>query len=124
VPPVDTSTRPVAIGGGTVKVKKGIALIKVTARAGASGNSTGSLAVRTAKAVTLAGLKVTLELGRARYEIAPGASRTLRVKLAKGSGKLADRKGRLKVRALATTGPAGNSAQSSRRITLALGRAA
>jgi Ca2+-binding RTX toxin-like protein len=123
VPPVDTSTRPVAIRGGTVKVKKGIALIKVTAPAGASGNSTGSLAVRTAKAVRLAGLKVTLELGRARYEIAPGASRTLRVKLAKGTGKLAGRRGRLRVRALATTGPSGNSAQSSRRITLALGRA-
>jgi Ca2+-binding RTX toxin-like protein len=123
VPPVDSRTRPVAIRGGTVKVKKGIALIKVSAPAGASGNSTGSLAVRTAKAVRLGGLKVTLELGRARYEIAPGASRTLRVKLAKGTGKLADRKGRLKVRALATTGPSDNSAQSSRRITLALGRA-
>jgi Ca2+-binding RTX toxin-like protein len=123
VPPVDTSTHPVTIRGGTVKVRRGIASIKVSCPAISSGNCTGSLAVRTAKAVRLAGLKVTLELGRARYEMAPGASRTLRVKLAKGTGKLADRKGRLKVRALATTGPSGNNAQSSRRITLALGRA-
>jgi Ca2+-binding RTX toxin-like protein len=122
-PALDRPTPPVTIRGGTVKVKRGMALIKVTAPAGASGNSTGSLAVRTAKAVRLAGLKVTLELGRARYDISPGASKTLRVKLAKGTGTLADRKGRLRVRALATTGPSGNSAQSSRRITLALGRA-
>jgi hypothetical protein len=113
----------VAIAGGTLKVKNGIALIKLSAPAGASRNSSGSLALRTANAVRLAGLKVTLELGRARYQIAPGASSTLRVKLAKGTRKLANRQGRLKVRALATTGPSGNSAQSSRRITLALGKA-
>jgi Ca2+-binding RTX toxin-like protein len=120
-PPIDTPTRPVAIRGGTVKVKKGIALIKVTAPAGASGNSTGSLAVRTSKAVRLAGLKATLELGRARYQIAPGASKTLKVKLAKGTGNLADRNGRLKVLAVASTGPSGKIAQTSRRLTLTLG---
>jgi Ca2+-binding RTX toxin-like protein len=121
--PRATKTLPVTIGGGIVTTRKGTASIKLSCPAGSSANCAGSLALRTAKAVRLAGLKVTLELGRARYEIAPGASRTLRVKLAKGTGKLADRKGRLKVRALATTGPSGNSAQSSRRITLALGRA-
>ena len=77
--------------------------------------------MRTAKAVRLAGLKVTLQLGSARYDIAPGASKTLKVKLAKGSRRLADGKGRLKVRAVASTGPSGQIAQSSRRLTLALG---
>ena len=88
-----------------------------------SGNCTGSLAVRTAKSVKLAGLKVVLQLGSARYNLAPGASRTLKVKLAKGSKRLADRKGHLKVLAVASTGPSGKIAQSSRRLTLALGTA-
>jgi len=122
-PPVANRTQPVTIRGGTVKVKRGIASIKVSAPAGASGNSTGTLTVRTAKAVRLAGLKVTLQLGSKRYNIAPGASKTLKVKLAKGSRRLADNKHRLKVVAVAATGPSGQIAQSSRRLTLALGTA-
>ena len=123
-PPVlDRPTPPVKIRGGTVKVKRGIASIKVSAPATAPGNSTGSLAVRTAKAVRLAGLKVSLQLGSARYDIAPGASKTLRVKLAKGSRRLAGPKGQLKALAVASTGPDGKIAQSSQRLTLALGTA-
>ena len=120
-PPIANRTQPITIRGGTVKVNRGIASIKVSAPAGASGNSTGSLALRTAKPVRLAGLKVTLQLGSARYNIAPGASKTLKVKLAKGSQRLAGRNGRLRVRAVASTGPSGQIAQSSRRLTLALG---
>ena len=111
------------IRGGTVKVKRGTASIKVSCPAISAGNCTGSLTLRTAKRVKLAGLKAVLQLGSARYDIAPGASRTLKVKLAKGSRRLADRKGRLKVLALASTGPSGKIAQSSRRLTLALGTA-
>ena len=123
-PPVlDHPTPPVTIRGGTVKVKRGIASIKVSAPADASGNSTGSLAVRTAKAVRLAGLKVTLQLGSARYDLAPGASKTLKVKLANGSRRLAGGKGRIKALAVASTGPSGQIAQSSRRLTLVLGNA-
>jgi Ca2+-binding RTX toxin-like protein len=122
-PPVDTSTHPVTIRGGTVKVRRGIASIKVSSPANAPGNSTGSLAVRTAKAVTLAGLKATLQLGSARFDIAPGASQTLKVKLAKGSRRLADNNGRLKALAVASTCPSGKIAQSSRRLTLTLGTA-
>jgi Ca2+-binding RTX toxin-like protein len=120
-PPVDTSTRPLTIRGGTVKVKRGIAAIKVSCPAISPANCTGSLAVRTANGVKLAGLKAVLQLGSARYNIAPGASRTLKVKLAKGSRRLADRKGHLEVLAVASTGPQGKIAQSSRRLTLALG---
>jgi Ca2+-binding RTX toxin-like protein len=122
-PPVDTRTRPVAIRGGTATVKRGIASIRVSAPAGASGTSTGSLTLRTAKPHRLAGLKLTLRLGSARYSIAPGASKTLRVRLPNGSRRLADRKGRLSVRAVASTGPSGKIAQSSQRLTLALGSA-
>ena len=116
-------TQPVTIRGGKVKVKRGVASIKVSAPATAPGNSTGTLTVRTAKPVRLAGLKVTLQLGSARYNIAPGASKTLKVKLAKGSRRLAGRNGRLKALAVASTGADGQIAQSSRRLTLALGTA-
>ena len=122
-PPVDTHTRPVTIRRGTVKVKKGTASIKLSCPASSPGNCTGTLAVRTAKRIKLAGLKVTLQLASARYNIAPGASRTLKVKLAKGSQRLADDKRRLKVLAVASTGPSGKIAQSSRRLTLTLGTA-
>ena len=105
----------------TVKVKRGVASIKVSAPAGASGNSTGSLTVRTAKAVRLGGLRAVLQLGSARYRIAPGASRTIKVKVPKGTNRLAGRQGGLKVRAVASTGRSGNLATSSKRLTLALG---
>src|SRR5215218_6620981 len=118
--PVNTATQPVTIGGGKVKVKRGIALIKVSAPAGASGNSTGTLTLRTAKAIRLAGLKVALQLGSKRYSIAPGASKTLKVKLAKGTQRLAGSKRQLKVVAVASTGASGQIAQSSRRLTLTL----
>src|SRR5215211_602788 len=122
-PHVDTQTRPLTIRGRTAKVKRGRASIKVSCPATSPGNCTGSLAIRTAKRVKLAGLKVVLRLGSKRYNIAAGSSRTLKVKLARGSRRLADRKGHLKVRAVALTGPAGKIAQSTRRLTLAFGRA-
>jgi Ca2+-binding RTX toxin-like protein len=122
-PPVDTSTRPLTIRGGTVRVSRGRASIKVSCPLTSPRNCAGSLAIRTAKGVRLAGLKAVLQLGSARYNIAPDTSRTLKVKLAKGTRRLADRKGHLKVLAVATTGRSGQIAQSSRRLTLALGGA-
>ena len=88
------------------------------------GNCTGSLALRTARPARLAGLRAVIQLGSARYDLAPGTSRTLKVKLATGSRRLADRKGRLRALAIASTGTSGKIAQSSRRLTLALGTAA
>jgi Ca2+-binding RTX toxin-like protein len=123
-PAVDTSTRPLTIAGGTVKVSKGKAPIKVSCPANSPGNCTGSLALRTARPAGLAGLRAVIQLGSARYDLAPGTSRTLKVKLSTGSRRLADRKGRLKALAIASTGTSGKIAQSSRRLTLALGTAA
>src|SRR5205085_10966840 len=122
-PPVDTSTRPVAIGGGTVKVTNGKAPIKVSCPATSPSNCTGSLAIRTANSVRLHGLRAVLELGTARYNLAPGATTTLQVKLAQGIRKLADRTGLLKILVVASTGPSGKTAQSSQRATLAPGKA-
>ena len=63
------------------------------------------------------------QLGRARFDLAPGASKSLRVGLTKRTERLGDRNGRLGVRALARAGASGNIAQSSRLLTLALGTA-
>jgi hypothetical protein len=122
--PAATSTRPLTIRRGTVKVRSGKASIKVSCPAISADSCTGSLAVRTAKGVKLAGLKFVVQLGSARYDLAPGASKTLRVKLAKGAQRLADKKGHLAVRVIASTGASGKTASSSRRLTLALGTAA
>jgi Ca2+-binding RTX toxin-like protein len=122
-PPVDTRTRPVTIGSGAVKVNKGTASFRLSCPAISPGNCTGSLAVRTAQRVKLAGLNVTLRLGSTRYTIAPGRSKTVKVKLAKGSQRLAGRNRRLRVLAVAATGRSGTIAQSSRRLTLTLGTA-
>ncbi len=111
------------IRGGTVKVKRGIASIKVSCPGGRVRQLHRLARGAHRQGVKLAGLKVALQLGSARYNIAPGASKTLKVKLAKGSQRLADRKGRLKVRAIASTGPSGKIATSSQRLTLALGTA-
>jgi hypothetical protein len=123
-PAVDTSTRAVTVGGDTVKVSKRKAPIKVSCPANSPGNCTGSLALRTARPARLAGLRAVIQLGSARYDLAPGTSRTLKVKLSTGSGRLADSKGRLKALALTSTGTAGKIVQSSQRLTLALGTAA
>jgi Ca2+-binding RTX toxin-like protein len=124
-PPVDTSTRPVTIRGGTVKVSRTrrTASIKVSCPAASSGNCTGSLDVLTASGVKFAGLKAVLRLGSARYDVRPGTTKTVRVKLVKGVERIADRKGNLKVRAVASTGDSGKTASSLQRLTLAFGAA-
>jgi hypothetical protein len=84
-------------------------------------NCTGSLVLRTAGRVRLAGVSAVVELGSRRYDLAPGASRTLRVRLANGTRRLARRNRRLAVRAVASTGAADRIAESTRRLTLVLG---
>jgi hypothetical protein len=83
----------VTIRGGAVRVKRGTASIRLSCPAISPASCTGSLALRTAKRIERAGRKHALQLGSARYKIAPGHSRTLKVRLAKGSRRLADRKG-------------------------------
>jgi Ca2+-binding RTX toxin-like protein len=122
-PPAANRTQPVTIRGGTVKVKRGTASIKVNCPAISPSNCIGSLALGTAKRIKLAGLEVALQLGSKRYNIAPGTPRTVKVKLAKGSRRLAGRNRRLRVLATASTGRSGEIAQSSRRLTLTFGTA-
>jgi Ca2+-binding RTX toxin-like protein len=127
IPPAPAATpvtQPVAIRGGTVKVsrKKPVAAIRVSCPAGSAGNCVGTVEVRTAKAVRIGGLTAVVELGSARYDLAPGGFKTVKVKLAKGVQHLADRHGHIAVRAEASTGASGRIATSTRRLKLALGR--
>jgi Ca2+-binding RTX toxin-like protein len=121
-PVIDNSTRPVSIAGGTLRVRRGHVSVRVSCPANSSGNCTGSLALLTARHVRLGGLSVVLQLGSARYNVAPGATATLRVKLARGIERLADRKGRVAVVEIASTGNSGRIASSSARATLAVSR--
>jgi hypothetical protein len=114
----DVATVPVAIKGGTLKAHKRVVQIKVSCPAGSPGNCTGALVLRTAHSVKLGHLRAVLQLGSARYNVAPGTSQTVKVKLARGSERLADRKGRLQVVAQATTGVAGKIVPSTQRATL------
>lgn len=119
-PPAHIATLPVTIRGGTVRSRGNSASITVRCAAASVGNCTGTFELRTARSVRFGGLRAVLELGSARYRLAPGTSKTLKVKLVSGIRRVADRNGRLKARAIASTGPSGNAAQSSRRLTLAL----
>ena len=97
--------------------------IKVSCPPTSPGNFTGRLTLRTDRGAKLAGRNVALQLGSARYNLAPGVSKTLKVKLANSSRRLADRKGHLKILAVSSTGLSGKIAQGSQRVTLALGTA-
>jgi Ca2+-binding RTX toxin-like protein len=122
-PSVVTTTRRVTIRGGTANARKGTVSIKVTCPATSGGNCTGSLVLRIAKGVKVAGLRIGLQIGSARYNLPPGASKTLKVRLARGTRRIAARTGRLKVLAIASTGHPGAIARSSQRLTLVLGAA-
>jgi Ca2+-binding RTX toxin-like protein len=119
-PPFGTPPSPVAIRGGKVNVRRGRALIRVTCPASSPANCTGSLILRAARSGKLARHAIGVQIGRARYDLGPGRSRTLEVKLAEAGKRLVGRSGRLAVVAVATTGRAGKVAQSSQHLTLVL----
>jgi Ca2+-binding RTX toxin-like protein len=116
--PADPSAHPVIISADAVRDSNGRAAIRLTCPAAARGKCTGSLVLRTAMRVNLARRRRVIELGRARYSIGPGTSRSVKVKLAKVIGRVASRTGRLQVVAVAST--AGATTVSSRHLTLIL----
>jgi Ca2+-binding RTX toxin-like protein len=93
----------------TAKVSKGVAQIKVTCPAGTAGCK-GSIALFSTKTIRVGSLKAKLELGRASFNVAAGQSKTIKVKLASGTAKLAKKK------KLAVTARAGEKAS---KLTLA-----
>jgi RTX calcium-binding nonapeptide repeat (4 copies) len=121
-PPVDRSTRPVTIRGGTVKATNGVAPIVVSCPASSTAECVGSLTLSTSSRRGSGGPRAIAELGSARYAVAPAAFARARVRLVRGVRHLGDRRGRLAASAFAATGSSGAIATSSRRVTLLLGR--
>jgi hypothetical protein len=101
----------VTIKARTAKVTRGSVGLRISCPAGSPANCTGVLVLRTRAGKTL---------GRSRYHLAPGASVTLKVKLARNVRRLAGRKGRLSAVAVASTN--GNTAPTSRTVTLTIAR--
>ena len=63
---------------------------------------------------------VGVHVGSVRYDLSPGRSRAVAVKLTKAGDRAIGRAGRLAVKAIATTAGAGKVAHSTRRLTLVL----
>ncbi|HEY6891875.1 MAG TPA: calcium-binding protein, partial [Solirubrobacter sp.] len=97
----------------TAKVAKGVASIKVSCPAGTAGCK-GSVALFSSSAIKVGQLKAKLELGRASYTVGAGQSKTIKVKLASGTAKLAKKK-KLAVTARVVSDGAG---ESSSKLTL------
>jgi Ca2+-binding RTX toxin-like protein len=97
----------------TAKVSKGVAQIKVSCPAGTAGCK-GSIALFSTKTIKVGKLKAKLELGRAAYTVGAGQSKTIKVKLASGTAKLATKK-KLAVTARVVSDGAG---EKSSKLTL------
>ena len=103
------SPTPLRINGNVVNVRQGRVSIRVSCPATATTHCVGLLTLR----------RTGRGLGSAHYDVAPGARLMLRVKLAKTSRRLAGRRGRAKVVAVAATGSADRIARTSHQLTLA-----
>jgi Ca2+-binding RTX toxin-like protein len=73
------------------KVKKGVVSLKLSCPAGTTGCK-GSISLLTAKAFKLGKVKTQLSLGRASYSLKAGETKTIKLKLASGTARLASKK--------------------------------
>jgi hypothetical protein len=106
----------VAVRGGST-----VATFWVSCPAGAESSCTGVLRLSSAKTIRVAGIKVRLDLGSARFRVAPGQTAKVKVTLPAGAKRLA-KSGKLAVRAIAASKEGGRVAESARSLTLALPR--
>jgi Ca2+-binding RTX toxin-like protein len=73
------------------KVKKGVVSLKLSCPAGTTGCK-GSISLLTGKAFKLGKVKTQLSLGRATYSLNAGETKTIKLKLASGTARLASKK--------------------------------
>jgi len=118
---VDRPPRSIAsIGGQARIVHRGhrfVAVFHVSSPAGAESDSTGKLRLSTAKAIRIAGVKVRVDLGSRRFDVAPGATDEVRVKLPAKASSLA-KHGKLRVHAVASSEEGGSLTETARNLTL------
>jgi Ca2+-binding RTX toxin-like protein len=123
---VDRPPRSVASIRGKARIVHGghrpLAVFKVSSPAGAESNSTGVLRLSTAKAIRVAGVKLRVDLGSRRFDVAPGETDRVRVKLPAKARSLAKR-GKLRVHAVASSEDGGSLTESARNLTLKFSRA-
>ncbi len=94
-----------------------IAVFSVRSPAGAESASTGVLRLSTAKAIRIGGVKVRVQLGSRRFDVAPGETDQVRVKLPAKARSLA-KGGTLRVHAVASSEEGGSLTETARNATL------
>jgi hypothetical protein len=110
---VARSTLSVTIKAATTKVTRYTARVALTCPAASPVTCTGTLVLRTAGRVRLGGVSAVLELGTARYDIAPGATTMVAERLPTPIDRVAARNGHVKALVIAST---------QQRLTLLLRR--
>ena len=106
----------------TSKLKRGVytARVEILCPAAEAGGCQGTLALQTAKAVRIGGVKVTALVGSKSYSLQAGQTRTLSIKLPKGIRKFS-KNGTLSLRAVSTSlDAAGNVATGTSRLSVKL----
>jgi Ca2+-binding RTX toxin-like protein len=96
---------------------RGVAIFAVSCPAGAESACTGVLRLSSAKPIRIGGVKLRVELGSRRFAVDPGATDKVRVKLPAKAKSLAKR-GKLRVRAVASSNEGGSLTQRARNATL------
>jgi Ca2+-binding RTX toxin-like protein len=94
-----------------------IAVFSLRVPAGAESASTGVLRLSTVKAIRIGGVKVRVELGTRRFNVAPGETDKVRVKLPANARSLAKNR-ELRVHAVASTREGGSLTETARNATL------
>jgi Ca2+-binding RTX toxin-like protein len=102
-----------------VDVRNGtpFAVFAVSCPAGAESACAGVLRLTSAKAIRIGGIRLRVELGSRRFAVAPGETEKVRVKLPRKAKSLAKR-GKLRVRAVASSNEGGSVRQTARDATL------
>jgi hypothetical protein len=94
-----------------------IAVFSVNSPAGAESSSTGVLRLTTVKAIRIGGIKVRVELGSRRFDVAPGETEEVRVRLPAKARSLA-KHGKLRVHAVASSQEGDSLTETARNATL------
>jgi Ca2+-binding RTX toxin-like protein len=94
-----------------------IAVFSLRVPAGAESASTGVLRLSTAKAIRIGGVKVRVELGTRRFNVSPGETDKVRVKLPGKARSLAKNR-ELRVHAVASSQEGGSLTETARNATL------
>ncbi len=117
---VDTQGPAMAIDGGTVKVRKGVAKVDVTCPgAELSGPCTGELKLKTAEKVKVGKDKRKVTLGSADFSAPAGGTDAATIKLSKSNRELVEDLGKVRVTATADAEDAlGNEQRAKGELTL------